>query len=138
MNVATIVILVLAAAGQQAEAQKNQTARAKSQQLLELHTSDAASFSIYRDAGRKQKLSLKSEPASTTRTSLMPRSSRWSRRPALILKSSCYLKPAGLLNLWVRLKVQEVVSAPFIPYNMPQQEPERRYHVFEDRKVPIQ
>ena len=76
MNVATIVILVLTAAGQQAEAQKNQAARAKSQQLLELHTSEAASFSIYRDAGRKQKLSFKSESASTTRTSLMPRSSR--------------------------------------------------------------
>jgi hypothetical protein len=62
MNVATIVILVLAAASQQAKSPKNQAARAKSQQLLELHTSDAASFSIYRDTGRKQKLSLKREP----------------------------------------------------------------------------
>ncbi len=41
------------------------------------------------------------------------------------------------LNLWVRLKGQEVFTAPLIPYNMPQQDPKHRYRVFEDRKVPI-
>jgi hypothetical protein len=62
MNVATIVILVFAAAGQQPETQKNQAAKAKSQQLLELHTNDAASYSIYRDVKRTQKLELRREP----------------------------------------------------------------------------
>jgi hypothetical protein len=47
MKAATIVILVLAAWGQHAGegTHKEQTAKAKSQRLLELHTDDAASYS---------------------------------------------------------------------------------------------
>ncbi len=63
MNAATIVVLALAASGQPgAASQKEQAARAKSQQLLELHTADAASFAIYRDVLRKEKLELKRDP----------------------------------------------------------------------------
>src|SRR5208283_3133854 len=36
--------------------------KAKSQQLLELHTNDAASFSICRDVDRMQRLELRREP----------------------------------------------------------------------------
>jgi hypothetical protein len=64
MKAATIVILVLAAWGQHAGegTHKEQTAKAKSQRLLQLHTDDAASYSIYRDVGRTQKLELLREP----------------------------------------------------------------------------
>jgi hypothetical protein len=64
MNAATIVILVHAALGQQAGegTHKDQSARAKSQRLLQLHTDDAASYSIYRDERRTQKLELVREP----------------------------------------------------------------------------
>jgi len=64
MNAATILIFLLAATGQQAVegSHKDQAAKAKSQRLLELHTSDAASYSIYRDVGRTQKLELRREP----------------------------------------------------------------------------
>jgi len=64
MNGATILLLLLAATGQQAVegTQKGQGAKAKSQRLLELHTNDAASYSISRDVGRTQKLELRREP----------------------------------------------------------------------------
>jgi hypothetical protein len=64
MNAATILILLLAASGQQAVEgpRKDQAAKAKSQRLLELHTNDAASFAISRDVGRTQKLELRREP----------------------------------------------------------------------------
>jgi hypothetical protein len=64
MNGATIVILVLVVLGQQAVkgTHKEQTAKSKSQRLLELHTDDAASYSISRDVGRTQKLELLREP----------------------------------------------------------------------------
>jgi hypothetical protein len=57
-------MLVLAVSGQQTGAgtHADQTARTKSQRLLELHTDDAASYSIYRDVGRTQKLELLREP----------------------------------------------------------------------------
>jgi hypothetical protein len=64
MNTAMTLIFLLAATGQQAVegAPKDQAAKAKSQRLLELHTSDAASYSIYRDTKRMQKLELRREP----------------------------------------------------------------------------
>ena len=64
MNAAITVIFLLAATGQQAVegSQKDQIAKAKSQWLLQLHTNDAASYSIYRDVQRKQKLELRREP----------------------------------------------------------------------------
>jgi len=64
MNTVTVLLLLLAVPGQQAgeNAQGDHAARAKSRQLLELHTSDAASFSIYRDVERTQKLELRREP----------------------------------------------------------------------------
>jgi hypothetical protein len=64
MNAAMTLILLLAATGQQAVegAHKDQAAKAKSQRLLELHTNDAASYSIYRDVQRTQKLELRREP----------------------------------------------------------------------------
>jgi hypothetical protein len=64
MNAATTLIILLAATGQQAVegAHKDQAAKAKSRRLLELHTNDAASYSIYRDVRRTQKLELRREP----------------------------------------------------------------------------
>ena len=64
MNAATTLIFLLAATGQQAVegTHKDQAAKAKSQRLLELHTNDAASYSIYRDVKRTQKLELRREP----------------------------------------------------------------------------
>jgi hypothetical protein len=64
MNAVTVWLLLLAATGQQTgeNAQNDKTAKARSRQLLELHTSDAASYAIYRDVERKEKLELKREP----------------------------------------------------------------------------
>jgi hypothetical protein len=64
MNSATIWFLLFAGVGQQeAEAgHKGQSAKARSQQLLQLHVSDAASFAIFRDAAHTQKLELRREP----------------------------------------------------------------------------
>jgi hypothetical protein len=64
MNTATICLVVLAAAGQQAgeTSLKDASGKAKSQQLLQLHTSDAASYAIFRDAARQQRLELRREP----------------------------------------------------------------------------
>jgi hypothetical protein len=65
MNAPMIVILLLAGLGQvppAAKAPDGQAAKARSEQLRELHTSDASSFSIFRDAGRTQKLELRREP----------------------------------------------------------------------------
>jgi hypothetical protein len=65
MNAMTTLIFLLVATSQQsAEGTHNdQAAKAKSQRLLELHTDDAASFSIYRDPRRTEKLELRREPA---------------------------------------------------------------------------
>ncbi len=41
---------------------KDQAAKAKGKLLLDLHTADAATYAIYRDAARTQKLELKREP----------------------------------------------------------------------------
>jgi len=64
MNALTISILVFVATGQQASEsnQKDESAKARSQQLLELHTNDAASYSIFRDTSRTEKLELRREP----------------------------------------------------------------------------
>jgi hypothetical protein len=65
MNATTILILVLAALGQgpvAVQAPGGQAAKARSEQLRELHTGDAASFAVFRDPGRTQKLELKREP----------------------------------------------------------------------------
>jgi hypothetical protein len=64
MNALTVTLLVLGAMGQQAgeSTRTDQAAKGKSRQLLELHTSDAASFSIFRDVERTQNLELKREP----------------------------------------------------------------------------
>jgi hypothetical protein len=64
MSAVTIVIFAVAASGQQigGVAQKDDSANVKSQRLLELHTNDAASFAIYRDVRRTQKLDLRRAP----------------------------------------------------------------------------
>jgi hypothetical protein len=64
MNAMTFVIFTLAASSQPAGGvtRTDDSTKAKSQRLLELHTSDAASYAIYRDAGRTQKLDLRREP----------------------------------------------------------------------------
>jgi hypothetical protein len=64
MNTATTLIFLLAVTGQQAveSTHKDQATKAKSQRLLELHTNDAGTYSIYRDAKRTQKLELRREP----------------------------------------------------------------------------
>jgi hypothetical protein len=64
MNATTILALVLGATAQQAaeHTRNDQGPRARSQQLLDLHTNDAASFSFFRDAERTQKLQFKREP----------------------------------------------------------------------------
>jgi hypothetical protein len=65
MNAATFLLLVCAALGQErpaAGADKASDAKTKSERLLELHTNDAASFSIYRDERRTQKLELQRTP----------------------------------------------------------------------------
>ena len=64
MQASTTLILLLVATGQRpAEGtHSDEAAKAKSQRLLELHTSDAASYSIYRDDKRSQKLELRREP----------------------------------------------------------------------------
>jgi hypothetical protein len=60
----TLVILVLIAMCQRPDegTPGAEAAKAKSQRLLELHTSDAASYSMYRDDKRSQKLELRREP----------------------------------------------------------------------------
>ena len=65
MNAMTTLIFLLVATGQQSTegTHNDQAAKAKSQRLLELHTDDAASFSIYRDPKRTEKLELRREPA---------------------------------------------------------------------------
>jgi hypothetical protein len=64
MKAATTVILLLAVTGQRAlnDTGKDHASKAKSQFLLELHTNDAASYSIYRDVKRSQQLELVREP----------------------------------------------------------------------------
>jgi hypothetical protein len=64
MNAVTVSLFLLAVTGQQARdnTHSDTSVKGKSRQLLELHTSDAASFSIYRDVERTQKLELKREP----------------------------------------------------------------------------
>jgi hypothetical protein len=65
MNAAAILSLSFLAFGPQqagAGGQEDKAARAKREWLLELHTNDAASYSIYRDQARTQKLELKREP----------------------------------------------------------------------------
>ncbi len=64
MNALTLWILLVASIGQQAVegAEQDQAAKARSQRLLELHTDDAASFAIFRDAARAQKVELRREP----------------------------------------------------------------------------
>jgi hypothetical protein len=65
MNAATILLVVCAVSGQQPPptgALTDSVAKTKTERLLELHTSDAASFVIYRDERRTQKLELRREP----------------------------------------------------------------------------
>ncbi len=64
MNASTVLLLLVASTGQQGgeNALSDPAAKAKSRQLLELHTADAASYSIFRDVHRTQKLTLKREP----------------------------------------------------------------------------
>ena len=64
MNAAMSWILLAGVLGQvpRTATESDPVAKARSKRLLELHTADAASFAIYRDAARKQKLELKREP----------------------------------------------------------------------------
>ena len=64
MNATTVLVLLLGATAQQAaeHARNDQAPKAISQQLLELNTNDAASFSFFRDVERTQKLEFKREP----------------------------------------------------------------------------
>jgi hypothetical protein len=40
------------------------------------------------------------------------------------------------VELWVRYKGKVVFTAPLIPYNLPQQDPQHRYRVYHDRNIP--
>lgn len=64
MNAATVGLVLLIAGQASADGQepKGSPARSKGQRLLELHVDDAASYAIYRDPGRRQKLDLRREP----------------------------------------------------------------------------
>ena len=64
MNTTTIFVMLLGATAQQAvEHRRNDHApKTRSQQLLELDTNDAASFSFFRDVERTQKLQFQREP----------------------------------------------------------------------------
>ena len=64
MKASTVLLLLLASTGQQGGENplSAPAAKARSRQLLELHTADAASYSIFRDVDRTQKLTLKREP----------------------------------------------------------------------------
>jgi hypothetical protein len=64
MNASTVLLLLLASMGQQGgeNARADRAAKAKGRQLLELHAADAASYSIFRDVDRTQKVELKREP----------------------------------------------------------------------------
>jgi hypothetical protein len=64
MNAVIVSLVLVSATGQQAggNSRTDGPDKAKSRRLLELHTDDAASYSIYRDAERTQKLELRREP----------------------------------------------------------------------------
>jgi hypothetical protein len=64
VSVATASIVLLAGDDQKngQPAQTAAIAKASNRQLLELHTNDAASFAMFRDAKRTQKLELRREP----------------------------------------------------------------------------
>jgi hypothetical protein len=64
MNAAMTWILLANVLGQvpTPAAEKDPAMKARSRRLLELHTADAATFAIYRDAARTQKLALRREP----------------------------------------------------------------------------
>ena len=59
MSPATTWVLLLAVMGQ---GPADAASKTKTERLLALHTADAASFAIYRDASRQQKLELRREP----------------------------------------------------------------------------
>ncbi len=64
MNTAVSWILLAGVLGQvpTPAADKGPAVKARSKRLLELHTNDAATYAIYRDEARKEKLELKREP----------------------------------------------------------------------------
>jgi hypothetical protein len=64
MKASTVLLLLLSSTGQQGgeNSLADRVAKARSRQLLELHTADAARYSIFRDSNRTQKLELKREP----------------------------------------------------------------------------
>ena len=62
MTIAQLVTLIALAAPVQTPAPEDPAPRPKADRLLALDTEDAASFAIYRDADRKEKLELRREP----------------------------------------------------------------------------
>jgi hypothetical protein len=63
MNAAASLILLSAATMQaQDDSASKQAARTKHERVLEVYTSDAAGYSIYRDASRKDRVELRREP----------------------------------------------------------------------------
>ncbi len=65
MNPAAILILMLAVPGQATtkdRAAEGTAAKSMADRLLKIHTDDAVSYEIYRDAARAQKLELRREP----------------------------------------------------------------------------
>jgi hypothetical protein len=66
MNPAWLLIVLTAVPGQtpvaKGDAATQQAARAKRERLLEIYAREAAEYTIYRDAGRKEKVELRREP----------------------------------------------------------------------------
>ena len=63
MNAAASLILLFAATMQaKDDSASQQAARSKHERILEIYTSDAAEFTIYRDASRKDRVELRREP----------------------------------------------------------------------------
>jgi hypothetical protein len=65
MNPTTILVLLLCVPGQATASDRpaeSEAEKARGERLLRIHTDDAASYDIYRDAARTQKLELRREP----------------------------------------------------------------------------
>ena len=63
MNAAASLVLLLAATTQaKDDSASQQAARGKHERVLAIYTNDAAEFTIYRDASRKERVELRREP----------------------------------------------------------------------------
>ncbi len=59
---ASLVLLLAATCQAKSDSAFNQAARSTHERVLEIYTKDAAEFTIYRDASRKERVELRREP----------------------------------------------------------------------------